>query len=394
MNNGMKQSCEQKVKQINPILPPATIGILGGGQLGRMIALSGRQMGYRIVTLDPTPDSPCGQVADRQIVAPFDDVDGARQLAQAADVLTYEFENISSEVARELEQSSFLPQGYALLHTTQNRLREKEAVKKAGVPVAPFRSVRTVQDLEQAIEDLGLPAVLKTAEGGYDGKGQYVLRDRDDVHRAAETVAQSGLIWVLEQLVPFVKELSIIVARNLKGEIATFPVAENIHHNNILHLSIAPARVEQEVVEEAKKVARRLAHYFGLVGLLAIELFLLPDGRLVVNELAPRPHNSGHYTQEACRTSQFEQHVRAVCNLPLGDTTLIAPTVMVNILGQHLADVIRMLPSLDPSFKLHLYGKKEAKPGRKMGHLNVVADHREALEKIKALKIWNMEGIQ
>jgi 5-(carboxyamino)imidazole ribonucleotide synthase len=310
-------------------------------------------------------------------------------------VLTYEFENISSEVARELEETSFLPQGYTLLYITQNRLREKEAIQMAGVPVAPFRPVRSARDLRQGVEELGLPALLKAAEGGYDGKGQYVLRHADEVKKIEEKVDASGGEWILEQFVPFVKELSIIVARNLRGEMATFPVAENIHQNNILHLSIAPARVDDAVVREAEKLARRLALELQLVGLLAIELFLLDNGRLLVNELAPRPHNSGHYTQQACRTSQFEQHVRAVCNLPLADPTLVQPTVMVNILGEHLSHVLRVFPHLDPAFKLHLYGKKEAKHGRKMGHFNVLADHpQQALEKIKALKIWNMEGIE
>lgn len=377
------------------VLPPATIGILGGGQLGRMIAISARQMGYRIATLDPTPDSPCGQVADRQIVAPFDSLDGARQLAQCSDVLTYEFENISSDVAKVLEKESYLPQGADLLYLTQNRLREKEGIRRAGGPVAPFRPVRSPEELSKHLADLGLPAVLKTAEGGYDGKGQFVLRRLEQVEKAKEEVALRGGEWILEQFVPFVKELSVIVARNKKGEVATFPMAENIHRNNILHLSIAPARVEEKVQRQGEELARKLAEAFQLVGLLAIELFLLEDGQLLVNELAPRPHNSGHYTQQACRTSQFEQHVRAVCNLPLADTTLIQPTVMVNILGEHLPLVLKALPDLNPAFKLHLYGKREAKPGRKMGHLNVLADDpQEALAMIKDLKIWNMEGIE
>lgn len=397
MNNPDKHNLHHGPKELahSAILPPATIGILGGGQLGRMIALSARQMGYRIVTLDPTPDSPCGQVADRQIVAPFDSVEQARELARCSDVLTYEFENISSDVARVLERESFLPQGAALLHLTQNRLREKERVQKAGVPVASFLPVRSREELRKRVAELGLPAVLKTAEGGYDGKGQFVLKGPEQVAMAEEEVARRGGEWILEKFVPFVKELSVIVARNRRGEVATFPVAENIHHNNILHLSIAPARVDESIQRRAEELARKLADAFQLVGLLAIELFLLEDGQLKVNELAPRPHNSGHYTQEACRTSQFEQHVRAICNLPLGDTTLIQPTVMVNILGEHLPLVLQALPHLHPAFKLHLYGKKEAKPGRKMGHFNVLADEpEEALAMIKDLKIWNMEGME
>ncbi|MDQ0340136.1 5-(carboxyamino)imidazole ribonucleotide synthase [Caldalkalibacillus uzonensis] len=377
------------------ILPPSAIGILGGGQLGRMMALSAREMGYHVVTLDPTQNSPCGQVADKQITASFDSLEGARLLACEVDVLTYEFENISAEVANQLELNSYLPQGYRLLYTTQNRIREKAAIESAGVAVAPYVPVRSVDDLRHGLACLGRPALLKTAEGGYDGKGQFVLSSARDVAEAEGRVRAAKREWVLEQFVPFVKELSVIVARNPQGELKTFPVAENIHCDNILHLSMAPARVSEAIKQQAEAIAVKLAEAFQLVGLLAIELFLLDNGQLLVNELAPRPHNSGHYTQQACRTSQFEQHVRAVCNLPLADTTLIQPTVMVNILGEHLAAVLDVLPQLDPSFKLHLYGKKEAKPKRKMGHLNVMADDpSQALAKIKALKIWNMEGIE
>jgi 5-(carboxyamino)imidazole ribonucleotide synthase len=376
------------------ILPPSTIGILGGGQLGRMIANEAREMGYHILTLDPTENSPCGQVADRQIKAGFDSIEGAKELAQYSDVVTYEFENIGANIADYLEQGSYLPQGYNLLYTTQNRLREKEAIEKAGVHVAPYLPVRSVEELEQGVSQFGYPSVLKTTEGGYDGKGQLVLRGEDQLAEAKQLVKSSEAEWVLEQFVPFVKELSVVVARSPQGEVKAFPVAENIHEQNILHLSVAPARVTHEVEEKATTLALQLAESFQLVGLLAIEMFLQEDGTIFVNELAPRPHNSGHYTQQACITSQFEQHVRAICNLPLGETSITHPTVMVNILGEHLDDVIRQMPNLDASYKVHLYGKKEAKEKRKMGHINVIAGSiDEALEKIKKLKIWKMEGI-
>lgn len=371
------------------ILPPATIGILGGGQLGRMMATVAREMGYRIITLDPTEDSPCGQVADRQIVAAFDSLEGAIELAKGSDVLTYEFENISAELAAHLEKNSYLPQGYDLLYTTQNRLREKTAIQKAGARVAPFRRVQSSSDVETAVRELGLPAVLKTTEGGYDGKGQWVLQSANQVNQVLPIVEQAKGEFILEQFVPFEKEISVIVARNGWGEVVPFPVAENIHQENILHLSIAPARIPQDIAERATQLAIQLAKEFQLVGLLAIEMFLQADGTIYVNELAPRPHNSGHYTQEACQTSQFEQHIRAICNLPLGRTEIVQPTVMVNILGEHLQPVLDRLANLDPAFKLHLYGKKEAKAKRKMGHLNVVAPTvEEALEKISALNIW------
>lgn len=379
-------------------LPPSTIGILGGGQLGRMMALEAREMGYRVITLDPTEDSPCGQVADRQIVARFDSLQGAKQLAQSADVITYEFENIGAQVAELLENESTLPQGYTLLYTIQNRLREKKAIEQAGISVAPYRAVRCEEEVDSALHDLGYPVVLKTTEGGYDGKGQWVIRSPEEVHpikKMLKNEGSKGMTWVMEAWVPFKHEISCIVARNARGECQPFPIAENIHQENILHLSVAPARISEEIRREATRTAVQLAESMQLIGLLAIEMFVLDDGMLYVNELAPRPHNSGHYTQQACLTSQFEQHIRAICNLPLGDVSIKQPTVMVNILGEHLADVLHKLPNMDPSFKVHLYGKAEVRPKRKMGHLNVVADDvHTAIEKIQSLHIWNMEAIQ
>lgn len=375
------------------IKPGATIGILGGGQLGRMIALAGRAMGYRFVTMDPTEDAPCGQVSDRQIVTSFDDVQGALQLAELSDVITYEFENVDAEVAEVLESKSFVPQGSRLLRITQNRISEKTAIQSFGIPVAPFRVINSLSDLEQAVEELGLPAVLKTATGGYDGKGQWVLRQRSELGDAYETLAKSGAELIVEKFISFEKELSVIAARNLSGELATFPVAENIHRENILHLSIVPARASEAVQRKAEEIARQIAEKLEVVGLIAVEMFLTADGEIYVNELAPRPHNSGHYTMDACVTSQFEQHVRAICNLPLGSTELLTPVVMVNILGEHLQPVIDIAGQLPPAAKLHLYGKKESKAKRKMGHLNVVAHSvEEALAAIDELHIW--EGIQ
>jgi 5-(carboxyamino)imidazole ribonucleotide synthase len=375
-----------KQKQIRP---GATIGILGGGQLGRMIALAGRAMGYRFVTMDPTPDAPCGQVADRQIVAPYDDVAAAKQLAGLCDVISYEFENVDAQVAEVLESESYVPQGSRLLRITQNRIREKNAIQEMGIPVAPFRVVASLADLEQAVRELGLPAVMKTATGGYDGKGQWVLKREDELAEAFDALSRAGTELIVEQFVPFQMELSVIAARNPAGELAVFPTAENIHRENILHLSIVPARVSEQVRARAERIARTIVQKLDVVGLLAIEMFLTGDGELYVNELAPRPHNSGHYTMDACVTSQFEQHVRAVCNLPLGATDLLSPVVMVNILGEHLGAVQERIDVLPRSAKLHLYGKAESRPKRKMGHLNVLAPSvEEALEKIERLEIW------
>lgn len=380
------------------ILPGSTIGVLGGGQLGRMMALAGRAMGYRFVTLDPTEDCPCAQVADKHVVASYDDLTAAGELARLADVITYEFENVDAATAEMLMQQSYVPQGSMLLHTTQHRLREKQAIEAAGISVAPYKQIRSEAELYETIDELGLPCVLKTATGGYDGKGQFVIRNQDQITEAYQQLSTHGVELVLEKFIPFELEISVIAARNPSGELAVFPPAENVHVENILHLSIVPARVNQEIQQRAEAIAKTIAEKLGVVGLIAVEMFVTGDGEIFVNELAPRPHNSGHYTMEACVTSQFEQHVRAICNLPLGSTKLLRPAVMVNILGQHVEPTIariadRRLAAEDEqaglSVKLHLYGKHEAKPQRKMGHVNVMADSRQqAIDWIEATGIW------
>ncbi len=380
------------------ILPGGTIGILGGGQLGRMLALSGRNMGYRFITLDPTTNSPCGQVADQQIVAAYDDAEAARQLAARCDVITYEFENVDSGVADMLMRESYVPQGSELLYTTQHRLREKRAIEAAGVQVAPYRQVRSAEELKQAVDVFGVPCVLKTATGGYDGKGQWVIKDVNEIVEAYETLARTGTELVVEQFIRFERELSVIAARSPSGEVKVFPPAENVHVDNILHLSIVPARISQEIIERARKLAEAIAASMQVVGLLAVEMFLTADGELFVNELAPRPHNSGHYTMEACNVSQFEQHIRAVCDLPLIEPKLLSPVVMVNVLGEHvepLMDWMNNSGELEPqasgmTAKLHLYGKSEAKHKRKMGHINILTnDVEQAIAWVKQSPIWS-----
>jgi 5-(carboxyamino)imidazole ribonucleotide synthase len=382
------------------ILPGGTIGILGGGQLGRMLAIAGRNMGYRFVTLDPTEDSPCGQAADRQIVAAYDDAEAAQRLAQQSDVITYEFENVDADVAAMLERDSYVPQGSQLLYTTQHRLREKKAVEQAGVPVAPYRQIASEDELREAVQELGLPCVLKTATGGYDGKGQWVIRSADEVEAAYAELSRAKTELVLEKFIRFEREISVIAARSVRGEIKAFPPSENIHVNNILHISIAPARISNKVAQEAERLAVRIAESLGVVGLIAVEMFLSPDGQLYVNELAPRPHNSGHYTMEACSTSQFEQHIRAVCNLPLGRTELLIPVVMVNVLGEHVEPLLQWMPEQEGlpfniTAKVHLYGKHEAKNKRKMGHVNLLTDNVEdALQWISNSPIWDWTYIK
>ncbi|WP_420830622.1 5-(carboxyamino)imidazole ribonucleotide synthase [Cohnella algarum] len=379
------------------ILPGATIGVLGGGQLGRMLAHAGSRMGYRFVALDPTPDAPCGQTAE-QIVAGYADREAARELARRADVITYEFENVDAGVAAMLEAESYVPQGSALLHTTQHRLREKRAVEAAGARVAPYAEVASLAELKAASARLGLPAVLKTATGGYDGKGQWVLRSEADAEAAWPEAERAGTELVLEKFIDFAMEISVIAARSPSGEVRTFPPAENVHVDNILHLSIVPARIGENVRREAERMAVSIAETLGAVGLIAVEMFVAKDGEIYVNELAPRPHNSGHYTMEACRTSQFEQHVRAICDLPLGDSALLTPVVMANILGEHVEPLLAWMRERDSEAerlgvepKVHLYGKAEAKPKRKMGHVNVLAPNVDAaLAWIAQSKIWRV----
>ncbi|RSK25747.1 5-(carboxyamino)imidazole ribonucleotide synthase [Bacillus sp. HMF5848] len=368
------------------IVPGQTIGIIGGGQLGRMMAIAAREKGYCIAVLDPTPNSPCGQIADYEFTASFNDLEAIKELASVSDVITYEFENIDYEALTWLEQYAYLPQGSALLKVTQDRGDEKKALQGMNIPTAPYKLVNSEEQLVSAIQEIGVPCVLKTCRGGYDGKGQFVIRSLEDYH-SASALLQYGSC-VLESWIPFQLELSVIVVRSVSGEICTFPVAENIHINNILHKSIVPARVPIEVIQKAENVARKIAGNFSLVGTLAVEMFVTSDGNVLVNELAPRPHNSGHYTIDACETSQFDQHIRAICNLPLGRTTLLRPAVMVNILGQHIPPLLENVSLLSNS-KLHLYGKKEAKQNRKMGHITRLANTTDDAEKqLDGLPIW------
>ncbi|RYM05187.1 5-(carboxyamino)imidazole ribonucleotide synthase [Sporolactobacillus sp. THM7-7] len=371
------------------ILPGQTIGILGGGQLGRMMAIAAKQMGYRIAVLDPTADCPVAQVADAAIVADYGDPEAAKKLAECADVVTYEFENVDVRTVDYLQAHSYIPQGGHLLEITKDRLNEKAAIREAGLPVVPYLPARNERELQKAIDSIGFPSVLKTTQGGYDGKGQYVLRSEADLKEARPYIGKTP--FELEKWLPFNKEISVIVVRSTAGETSVFPVAENIHRHNILHHTLVPARISDALREEARSYALRLAESLHLVGTLAVEMFVGKDGRLYVNETAPRPHNSGHFSINACETSQFEQHVRAICGLPLASTALLKPVIMVNILGQHVQPVLDEMERLSDAH-LHLYGKAEAKYGRKMGHLTILGDTVEgAMDKVKKLGIWKME---
>lgn len=370
----------------NVILPGQTIGIIGGGQLGQMMALSAKEMGFRIVVLDPVEDCPCGQVADEQIIAAYDDLQAIKQLAEKSDVVTYEFENINAEALEWLTNHAYVPQGTELLRKTQDRVTEKAAIRAAGVEVAPYEVINKKEDITQGISKLGLPAVLKTSRGGYDGKGQVVIKHEDDIEESLKLIDQGTC--VLEKWIPFEKEISVIITKSPKGETSVLPVAENIHMNNILHQTIVPARISTIAEEKATAAAEKLAQELNLVGTLAVEMFLTEDETIYINELAPRPHNSGHYSIEACETSQFEQHIRAVANWPLASTKLLKPVIMVNVLGQHQEPLIKQLPQLK-DWKIHLYGKKEAKHNRKMGHVTLLRETvEEAIQEAEDSGIW------
>jgi 5-(carboxyamino)imidazole ribonucleotide synthase len=360
-----------------PILPGATIGVLGSGQLGRMFAIAARELGYRIHVLSPDNDSPAGQIGDKEYSCNYDDLEQVRKFAQDVQVVTFEFENVPSATTRAAAEIAPVRPDGQVLHITQHRLREKTFLQAFGFPVPLFRRISSLEDLQQAARDLGLPAVLKTASFGYDGKGQLKLTSQDDLAAAWDSL--SGAEGILEALVDFEKEVSVVAARTLKGEFAIFPVFENTHVKHILDVTFAPAAMPPKLAKEALDLASGILEKLHVVGLVTVEMFVTKDGRLLVNELAPRTHNSGHLTIDACVTSQFEQQVRAVCGLNLGSTDLHQPAAMANLLG-HLWENGEPKWSAaleDPLVKLHLYGKSEPRAGRKMGHLTATGQTPE-----------------
>jgi 5-(carboxyamino)imidazole ribonucleotide synthase len=364
--------------QINKqTLPPQTIGIIGGGQLGRMMALAARQMGYRIAVVDPTPDCPTAQVADHAITAAYDDMEAIKELSSISDVITYEFENVDLQAASYLEKEGKLPQGAYSLEVTQNREKEKQLMKKAGLPVPEFAIVHNGKDCENALQNFSLPAVIKTCSGGYDGKGQIKINSKDDVQAAIDFAEEKGHC-IIESWVPFDKEISVVFTRSQSGEITFFPLAENEHKDHILYKTTAPAQVSGTVKEKAVQAAGKLAGEMNIVGTFAIEVFVKGND-IYLNEMAPRPHNSGHYTIEACNLSQFAQHIRAICGLPLGEIELLQPAVMVNILGEDMNETLKVMQE-NPDPFVHLYGKAGAKAKRKMGHVTFLGKTVEELQ--------------
>lgn len=369
-------------------MPGQTIGIIGGGQLGQMMALSAKYAGFRVVVLDPTPHCPAGQVADQQIVAPYADTTAIEQLASISDVLTYEFENVDLAALDDVADRVAIPQGTELLRITKNRLREKTFLRQAGMKTAPFVAVHDRDGLLAAVDQLGYPCVLKTCEGGYDGHGQLVLHSLADLDDPVVDEILATKDDILEGWVDFQLECSVMVARNASGETSVFPVSENIHWNEILHESIVPARISNQTAQRAQQMAEKIAHALQLRGILGVEMFVTATGEIYINELAPRPHNSGHYSIEACNFSQFAIHDRAICNWPLPKIKLLHQVVMVNVLGQHVEDT-RRLVATKPNWHFHDYGKAEVRHNRKMGHITILTgDVEKTLKEIDDTHVW------
>ncbi len=371
----------------SPILPGATVGVLGSGQLGRMFAIAARRMGYRVHTLSPDDDTPTGQVADLEIKASYHDLDAVRNFARGVSVVTFEFENVPADTAEAAAQFAPVRPAGKVLHVTQNRLREKTFLREAGFPVAPFATVRSLEELDAALQRIGTPAILKTAGWGYDGKGQ--ARVENEASAAAAWKELNTIEAVLEGFIDFAAEASVVAARGLDGSFVAYPLVANHHVRHILDTTHTPAAWPPGLEHSAHQIARGVLEALEVVGVLCVEFFVTRSGELLVNELAPRPHNSGHFSFDACVTSQFEQQLRAICGLPLGSTELLRPAAMANLLGDvwtggepNWAGALSM-----PEVKLHLYGKAAARPGRKMGHLTALADTAdEALRRVLAAR--------
>ena len=374
-------------------LPPgSTIGIFGGGQLGRMLAMAARAMDYRTVSLDPSADCPASHVTDAHIAASYDDLAAAQELADRSDVVTYEFENVDATAIEFIAESRPTYPSPSVLRVCQDREIEKTTLRGLGIPVPDFRIARSAAEAAYAMREIGLPVVMKTTRWGYDGKGQRVIRDSGDAADAFQALGGSPeLPLIVEALVDFEREVSVVCARDHSGGMTAFPVSENVHVNGILDTSIVPARCSDAVADEAVRVAKRIADGLDVIGLIAVEMFVTSDGSVSVNELAPRPHNSGHYTIEGCETSQFEMLARILAGMPMGDVGLRSPTVMVNLLGD-VWEAADGSPNWDavleiPRAHLHLYGKTEYRIGRKMGHITATAASvEEALKTANAAR--------
>lgn len=356
------------------ILPGATLGMLGGGQLGRMFTTAAQTMGYKVIVLDPDKNSPAGIIADQHICAAYTDETALTELAQHCAAITTEFENIPASTLAFLEKRTVVHPSSSALASTQNRNTEKNFIHAQGIATVPFVRITSRDDFADISTQIKFPAILKVATFGYDGKGQIVCEDLQTAYEAFDALGQKEC--VLEQRIDLEREISVVLARGEDGQITAFPVAENVHINGILHSTSVPSAAAETQQKAAIEMASKIADGLDYVGTMAVEFFVSKQGEIIANEIAPRPHNSGHYTLDACRTSQFEQQVRMLCGLPAGSPKLISPVVMVNLLGDVWGN---SQPAWDkllnkPDIKLHLYGKREARAGRKMGHFNVLAD--------------------
>lgn len=377
----------------HPIIPPATIGVIGGGQLGMMTVREAQRMGYRTAIWDPDPESPASRLSDMTIVAPFSDMGAASRLAEAASVITYEFENVDPACVDAIGRMKPMLPGSSVLKISRHRRLEKETLSLAGFPVVDFRIADSESTLRRAAEELELPVIVKTATAGYDGKGQAVLHHEEDLNSFCRGMRDSAEL-VIEKFIALQMEVSVIAVRERDGTIITFPVIENEHRENILHVSRVPARISGEVEKEALKIARAIISHFQMVGVLCVEMFVTHDGMVLVNELAPRPHNSGHFTLDACSISQFEALVRSICSIPMQEPRLLAPCAMVNLLGKHLERIDLVKAQTIPGAKVHIYGKRKLEAKRKMGHVTVTGVSADEVEgKVDMIEEMIGEGI-
>jgi 5-(carboxyamino)imidazole ribonucleotide synthase len=370
----------------HPILPPAMLGIIGGGQLGRMFTMAAKTMGYRVTVLEPEQDCPASTVADVHLCAAYDDQAALNEMAKTCRAVTTEFENVPASSLASLAHHIRVSPSAEAVSIAQDRIKEKHYIRAAGLEVAPYLAIESSKDLDQDLSGC-LPGILKLARLGYDGKGQIRVKTPEEAREAFLALGEKSC--VLEKMLNLRTEVSVIVARTSKGVVTTFPVAENQHDQGILDVSIVPARISEATSQKARQMALSLAESLDYVGVLGVEMFVLDDDRLLINEIAPRPHNSGHYTLDATASSQFEQQVRTLCGLPPGDSRLLSPVVMINLLGDVWGDSEPDWRDLfaSPGVMLHLYGKASARPGRKMGHFNVLAETRDsALETANQLK--------
>ena len=370
----------------NLISPGKMIGIIGGGEIARMMALSAKKMGYRIGVLDPVKDSPAAQVSDWQMIAQYDNQEALMDLAMKCDVITYEYDNIDADAITKMKKTVSVPQGAELLSITQDRLLEKAYLEASNINLAPYATIVTIEDIKGAIDGIGFPCVLKTISERHNGKDRFVLQSEDDILKAAYLLKRGTC--VLEAWIPFERELSVMVVRNQADQVIVFPVTENIHRDRTLHESIVPARVNHYVEEEIERIARTMAEKLELVGVLGIEMFITSSGTLYVNELIPRPHHSGNYSMEACSLSQYDAHIRAICGWPLPEMELLSPAVMTTILAEH-EEAAKIQIQLKPNWNFYYYGKDNAIKGQKIGHITVLTeDVEKTLATISDTGIW------